>query len=153
MKAIILKYDEERHDYIVEDLDDDRHLVIKESQLQNLKERLGKVNMRGNTICWLLADHECRIWTTSSCSRTSRNRNKPILRHCALPFVKRASNFLRLTLDSQRCASEARVWSISRIWFALCTLYRVMQSSGLCYSTQTLPELVAIISVKGVFIT
>ncbi|EED12187.1 RNA polymerase II general transcription and DNA repair factor TFIIH component Tfb5, putative [Talaromyces stipitatus ATCC 10500] len=44
VKAIILKYDEERHDYIVEDLDDDRHLVIKESQLQNLKERLGQVS-------------------------------------------------------------------------------------------------------------
>lgn len=43
VKAIILKYDEERHDYIVEDLGDDRHLVIKESQLQNLKERLGRV--------------------------------------------------------------------------------------------------------------
>jgi TFIIH basal transcription factor complex TTD-A subunit len=43
VKAIILKYDEESHDYIVEDLDDDRHLVIKESQLQNLKERLGRV--------------------------------------------------------------------------------------------------------------
>ncbi|KAL4796301.1 TFIIH subunit TTDA/Tfb5 [Aspergillus filifer] len=42
VKAIILKYDEERHDYIVEDLDDDRHLVIKESQLANLKLRLGK---------------------------------------------------------------------------------------------------------------
>lgn len=42
VKAIILKYDEERHDYVVEDLDDDRHLVIKESQLQNLKARLGK---------------------------------------------------------------------------------------------------------------
>lgn len=27
----------------MEDLDDDRHLVIKESQLQNLKERLGQV--------------------------------------------------------------------------------------------------------------
>ncbi|PYH98078.1 RNA polymerase II transcription factor B subunit 5 [Aspergillus ellipticus CBS 707.79] len=40
VKAIILKYDEERHDYIVEDLDDDRHLVIKESQLANLKARL-----------------------------------------------------------------------------------------------------------------
>ncbi|GLA63813.1 TFIIH complex subunit tfb5 [Aspergillus tubingensis] len=45
VKAIILKYDEERHDYIVEDLDDDRHLVIKESQLQNLKARLTKVGM------------------------------------------------------------------------------------------------------------
>ncbi|KAE8354723.1 TFIIH subunit TTDA/Tfb5 [Aspergillus coremiiformis] len=42
VKAIILKYDEERHDYIVEDLDDDRHLVIKESQLKNLKARLGR---------------------------------------------------------------------------------------------------------------
>jgi TFIIH basal transcription factor complex TTD-A subunit len=44
VKAIILKYDEERHDYVVEDLDDDRHLVIKESQLQNLKARLGRVS-------------------------------------------------------------------------------------------------------------
>ena len=37
-------YDEERHDYIVEDLDDDRHLVIKESQLENLKARLDTVS-------------------------------------------------------------------------------------------------------------
>ncbi|RMJ23040.1 hypothetical protein PHISP_06099 [Aspergillus sp. HF37] len=44
VKAIILKYDEEQHDYVVEDLDDDRHLVIKESQLQNLKARLGRVS-------------------------------------------------------------------------------------------------------------
>lgn len=40
---MILKYDEERHDYIVEDLDDENHLVIKESQLQNLKARLDQV--------------------------------------------------------------------------------------------------------------
>lgn len=40
---MILKYDEERHDYIVEDLDDENHLVIKESQLQNLKIRLDQV--------------------------------------------------------------------------------------------------------------
>ncbi|KAJ5161343.1 General transcription and DNA repair factor IIH subunit tfb5 [Penicillium capsulatum] len=40
IKALILKYDEERHDYIVEDLDDENHLVIKESQLENLKARL-----------------------------------------------------------------------------------------------------------------
>ncbi|KAJ5155129.1 uncharacterized protein N7459_000138 [Penicillium hispanicum] len=40
IKSMILKYDEERHDYIVEDLDDENHLVIKESQLQNLKIRL-----------------------------------------------------------------------------------------------------------------
>lgn len=40
---MILKYDEERHDYIVEDLDDENHLVIKESQLENLKVRLDQV--------------------------------------------------------------------------------------------------------------
>lgn len=40
IKSMILKYDEERHDYIVEDLDDENHLVIKESQLENLKARL-----------------------------------------------------------------------------------------------------------------
>lgn len=40
---MILKYDEERHDYIVEDLDDEHHLVIKESQLENLKARLDHV--------------------------------------------------------------------------------------------------------------
>ena len=50
VKAIILKYDEEQHDYIVEDLDDDRHLVIKESQLQNLRDRLGKVTRLGEHI-------------------------------------------------------------------------------------------------------
>jgi TFIIH basal transcription factor complex TTD-A subunit len=44
IKSMILKYDEERHDYIVEDLDDENHLVIKESQLQNLKVRLDQVS-------------------------------------------------------------------------------------------------------------
>ncbi|KAJ5815801.1 hypothetical protein N7447_008034 [Penicillium robsamsonii] len=43
IKSMILKYDEERHDYIVEDLDDENHLVIKESQLQNLKVRLDQI--------------------------------------------------------------------------------------------------------------
>lgn len=43
IKSMILKYDEERHDYIVEDLDDENHLVIKESQLENLKVRLDQV--------------------------------------------------------------------------------------------------------------
>jgi hypothetical protein len=43
---MILKYDEERHDYIVEDLDDENHLVIKESQLENLKARLDHVCSR-----------------------------------------------------------------------------------------------------------
>ncbi|KAL8644758.1 MAG: hypothetical protein Q9210_007089 [Variospora velana] len=42
IKAIILKIDQERHDYIVEDLDE-QTLVIKESQLANLKETLDKV--------------------------------------------------------------------------------------------------------------
>lgn len=42
IKAIILKIDQEKHDYIVEDLDD-QTLVIKESQLQRLKARLEEV--------------------------------------------------------------------------------------------------------------
>ncbi|KAI5310451.1 TFIIH complex subunit tfb5 [Ascosphaera atra] len=40
VKAIILKYDAERHDYILEDLDDDRFLVIKENKIQELKQKL-----------------------------------------------------------------------------------------------------------------
>lgn len=43
IKAIILKIDQEKHDYIVEDLDD-QTLVIKESQLQKLKARLEEVS-------------------------------------------------------------------------------------------------------------
>lgn len=43
IKAIILKIDQEQHDYIVEDLDD-QTLVIKESQLLRLKERLEEVH-------------------------------------------------------------------------------------------------------------
>ncbi|KZZ90019.1 REX1 DNA Repair family protein [Ascosphaera apis ARSEF 7405] len=42
VKAIILKYDAERHDYIMEDLGDDRFLVVKENKLQELKVRLSK---------------------------------------------------------------------------------------------------------------
>lgn len=42
IKAIILKIDQEHHDYIVEDLDD-QTLVIKESQLPRLKVRLEEV--------------------------------------------------------------------------------------------------------------
>lgn len=42
IKAIILKIDQEHHDYIVEDLDD-QTLVIKESQLPRLKEKLEEV--------------------------------------------------------------------------------------------------------------
>lgn len=75
VKAIILKYDEERHDYIVEDLDDDRHLVIKESQLQNLKIRLGKVRDQGERRVGFIADQDCRTWTTNLCSPTNRNPN------------------------------------------------------------------------------
>ena len=42
IKAIILKIDQDKHDYIVEDLDD-QTLVIKESQLNRLKARLEEV--------------------------------------------------------------------------------------------------------------
>ncbi|MCJ1227228.1 TFIIH complex subunit tfb5 [Toensbergia leucococca] len=39
IKAIILKIDQDKHNYIVEDLDD-QTLVVKESQLHNLKGKL-----------------------------------------------------------------------------------------------------------------
>ncbi|KAI9726849.1 MAG: TFIIH complex subunit tfb5 [Cirrosporium novae-zelandiae] len=39
IKAIILKIDQERHEYIVEDLDE-QTLVIKDNKLQELKEKL-----------------------------------------------------------------------------------------------------------------
>ncbi|KAL8894347.1 MAG: hypothetical protein Q9207_008518 [Kuettlingeria erythrocarpa] len=42
IKAIILKIDQEKHDYIVEDLDD-QTLVIKEIQLPRLKEKLDEI--------------------------------------------------------------------------------------------------------------
>ncbi|KAL8746761.1 MAG: hypothetical protein Q9190_001279 [Brigantiaea leucoxantha] len=45
IKQIILKIDSNKHDYIVEDLDDE-HVVIKESQLQSLKIRLNDVRKR-----------------------------------------------------------------------------------------------------------
>lgn len=65
---MILKYDEERHDYIVEDLDDENHLVIKESQLQNLKVRLDQV---------------CQPWLSGrfnhSCSRTWQDLDEKIM--------------------------------------------------------------------------
>ncbi|KAK0517186.1 hypothetical protein JMJ35_000341 [Cladonia borealis] len=41
IKAIILKIDQDNHDYIVEDLDD-QTLVIKETQLARLKVRLSE---------------------------------------------------------------------------------------------------------------
>ena len=44
IKAIILKIDQDKYDYIIEDLDD-QTLVIKESQLQALKDRLAEVNI------------------------------------------------------------------------------------------------------------
>jgi TFIIH basal transcription factor complex TTD-A subunit len=44
IKAIILKIDQENHDYIVEDLDD-QTLVIKEDHLNSLKARLEEVSI------------------------------------------------------------------------------------------------------------
>ena len=42
IKAIILKIDQDKHDYIVEDLDD-QTLMVKETQLPKLKARLEEV--------------------------------------------------------------------------------------------------------------
>lgn len=46
IKAIILKIDQDKHDYIVEDLDD-QTLMVKETQLPKLKARLEEVRSRG----------------------------------------------------------------------------------------------------------
>ena len=48
IKAIILKIDQDKHDYIVEDLDD-QTLVVKESQLATLKARLEEVRESSTT--------------------------------------------------------------------------------------------------------
>ena len=48
IKAIILKIDQDKHDYIVEDLDD-QTLVVKESQLATLKARLEEVECPGGS--------------------------------------------------------------------------------------------------------
>jgi len=42
IKAIIAKIDSERHDYIIEDLDDET-VVIKETKLAELKAKLADV--------------------------------------------------------------------------------------------------------------
>jgi len=83
IKSMILKYDEERHDYIVEDLDDENHLVIKESQLQGLKARLDQV-CRGRDLGSLPPESAIeriylqgnRISTKRSWRLTSRNLSK-----------------------------------------------------------------------------
>ena len=55
IKAIILKIDQDKHDYIVEDLDD-QTLVIKENQLASLKARLEEVcRSCVRSKCYLLA--------------------------------------------------------------------------------------------------
>jgi TFIIH basal transcription factor complex TTD-A subunit len=43
VKAIILKFDSEENAYIVEDLDE-KHLVIKETMLADLKRKLKEVS-------------------------------------------------------------------------------------------------------------
>lgn len=42
IKAIIKKIDEERHDFIIEDLDDET-LVVKQEKMKELKEKLDQV--------------------------------------------------------------------------------------------------------------
>lgn len=44
IKAIILKIDQERHEYIIEDLDD-THLMVKDSMVRVLKARLDEVSL------------------------------------------------------------------------------------------------------------
>ena len=73
IKAIILKIDQEKHDYIVEDLDD-QTLVIKESQLPRLKARLAEVG---------IMIPKRRSWHIQPCVLTSRGiRNLRIRSKC-----------------------------------------------------------------------
>ena len=74
IKAIILKIDSERHDYIVEDLDDST-LVIKEKQLPSLKARLDEVDgvvVGSKDRALLMLPY--RSWRTRKTSRTSLDR-------------------------------------------------------------------------------
>ena len=50
IKAIILKIDQERNEYIVEDLDD-THLMVKDSKVQALKAKLDEVRL-GRALAW-----------------------------------------------------------------------------------------------------
>ena len=75
IKSMILKYDEERHDYIVEDLDDENHLVIKESQLENLKYRLDRV-FHLLRAALAITNLVARTLTRRSCSSMSPSLNK-----------------------------------------------------------------------------
>jgi len=74
IKAIILKIDQDKHDYIVEDLDD-QTLVVKESQLQKLKARLEEVMMIKLLDVYLLVLRMlARSWRTRSNNQTTRAR-------------------------------------------------------------------------------
>lgn len=59
IKAIILKIDQDKHDYIVEDLDD-QTLVIKESQLPRLKQRLEEVSLAFRSFFLYFCVQSCR---------------------------------------------------------------------------------------------
>ncbi|EGD87584.1 RNA polymerase II transcription factor B subunit 5 [Trichophyton rubrum D6] len=61
VKAIILKYDRlQNNEYIVEDLEgDDRYLVVKESQLANLKIRLAKAWISPQTVAANSTENLC----------------------------------------------------------------------------------------------
>ena len=75
IKAIILKIDQDKHDYIVEDLDD-QTLVIKESQLQRLKGRLEEV---GQTLLLMPIDNLMDLdvdQDDGNCDRNWRTHNK-----------------------------------------------------------------------------
>lgn len=73
IKAIILKIDQDKHDYIVEDLDD-QTLVVKESQLQKLKARLEEVMIMERFSSFVRAETVFRSWQIPNSNQTTRAR-------------------------------------------------------------------------------
>lgn len=73
IKAIILKIDQDKHDYIVEDLDD-QTLMVKETQLPKLKARLEEVRrLRFRSACkWIAVSKmvDRSLQTRSRCQMT-----------------------------------------------------------------------------------
>ncbi|KAL8799011.1 MAG: hypothetical protein Q9182_006223 [Xanthomendoza sp. 2 TL-2023] len=115
IKAIILKIDQEYHDYIVEDLDD-QTLVIKESQLPRLKERLEEVgNLRKGTE--MRADWDYKLLqpprvvkgnTTYGGPHHALNISVPIPWKATLSYNDRAQFRIFLALEDDSTQTDSR---------------------------------------------
>lgn len=59
VKSIIVNIDSANHEYIIEDLDEQR-CVVKETMVADLKQKLDEVRTRRHARSRGSADHECR---------------------------------------------------------------------------------------------